>query len=67
VNLSLSVATVAGDAFSNDCNRQTVDIFNIPDGWEGMDASEESLGKLEEDHPRVEDHPVERSCRRVRV
>ena len=43
VNLSLSVATVAGDAFSNDCNRQTVDIFNIPDGWEGMDASEESL------------------------
>jgi phosphoglycerate kinase len=43
VNLSLSVATVAGDAFSNDCNRKTVDIFNIPDGWEGMDASEESL------------------------
>lgn len=43
VNLSLSVATVAGDAFSNDANRQTVDIYNIPDGWEGMDASEESL------------------------
>jgi len=43
VNLSLSVATVAGDAFSNDCNRKTVDIFNIPDGWEGMDASEASL------------------------
>lgn|SRR5574344_119426 len=43
VNLSLSVATVAGDAFSNDANRKTVDIFNIPDGWEGMDASEESV------------------------
>ncbi len=43
VNLSLSVATVAGDAFSNDANRQIVDIYNIPDGWEGMDASEESL------------------------
>lgn len=43
VNLSLSVATVAADAFSNDANRQTVDIYNIPDGWEGMDASEESL------------------------
>ncbi|MDT3388438.1 MAG: phosphoglycerate kinase [Bacteroidota bacterium] len=43
VNLSLSVATVAADKFSNDANRQTVDIFNIPDGWEGMDASEESL------------------------
>ena len=43
VNLSLSVATVAGDSFSNDCNRKTVDIYNIPDGWEGMDASEQSL------------------------
>ncbi len=43
VNLSLSVATIAGDAFSNDCNRQVVDIYNIPDGWEGMDASPASL------------------------
>lgn len=43
VNLSLSVATVAADAFSNDANRKTVDIFNIPDGWQGMDASEASL------------------------
>ena len=43
VNLSLSVATVAGDSFSNDANRQVVDIYNIPDGWEGMDASPASL------------------------
>lgn len=43
VNLSLSVATVAADSFSNDANRKVVDIFNIPEGWEGMDASEESL------------------------
>ncbi len=43
VNLSLSVATVAADKFDNDANLQTVDIFNIPDGWEGMDASEESI------------------------
>ena len=43
VNLSLSVATVAGDSFSNDANRKVVDIYNIPDGWEGMDASEESI------------------------
>ena len=43
VNLSLSVATVAADKFANDANRKVVDIFNIPDGWEGMDASEESL------------------------
>ncbi len=43
VNLSLSVATVASDSFSNDANRQTVDIYNIPDGWEGMDASQQSI------------------------
>ena len=43
VNLSLSVATVAGDSFSNDANRQVVDIYHIPDGWEGMDASPASL------------------------
>ena len=43
VNLYLSVATVAGDKFDNDCNKKTVDIFNIPDGWMGMDASEATL------------------------
>jgi phosphoglycerate kinase len=43
VNISLSVATVAGQSFDNDTPRQTVDIFNIPDGWEGMDASDASL------------------------
>ncbi len=43
VNLSLSVATVAADAFSNDANRKVVDIFDIPEGWEGMDASPKSL------------------------
>lgn len=48
VKLSLSVATVAGDSFSNDANRQTVDIYNIPDGWEGMDASEQSLANWKE-------------------
>lgn len=43
VNLSLSVATVAANKFANDADRKVVDINNIPDGWEGMDASEESL------------------------
>ena len=43
VNLSLSTATVIADSFSNNANRKVVDIYNIPEGWEGMDASEESL------------------------
>ena len=43
VNLSLSVQTVAANDFANDAERQVVDIFNIPDGWEGMDAGPKSL------------------------
>lgn len=43
VNLSLSVATVAAKEFSNDSEHKVVDIFDIPDGWEGMDAAPESL------------------------
>lgn len=43
VNLSLSVATVSAQEFSNDAERRTFDIFDIPDDWEGMDASEASL------------------------
>jgi len=43
VNVSLSVATVAAQEFSNDAERKVFDIFNIPDGWEGMDASPASL------------------------
>ena len=43
VNLSLSVQTIAANDFSNDADRKPVDIFHIPDGWEGMDAGEKSL------------------------
>ena len=43
VNVSLSVATVAAQEFSNDAEQKVFDIFNIPDGWEGMDASPASL------------------------
>lgn len=48
VNLSLSVETVCANEFSNDAERQTVDIFNIPDGWEGMDAGQRSLDNWKE-------------------
>ncbi len=48
VNLSLSVATVCGRDFSNDTPRSVFPIYNIPEGWEGMDASEESLATWKE-------------------
>ena len=43
VNLSLSVATVCGQDFSNDTPRKGFPIDQIPDDWEGMDASEQSI------------------------
>lgn len=43
VNISLSVATVAADDFSNEAHTQVVSTHEIPDGWEGMDASPASL------------------------
>lgn len=43
VNLSLSVATVCGQDFSNDTPRKVFSIDQIPDEWEGMDASEQSI------------------------
>ena len=43
VNLSLSVATVCGQSFDNDTPRKVFPINEIPDEWEGMDASPESL------------------------
>ena len=38
VKVHLPVDVVAADAFSNDANKQVVDIYHIPEGWEGLDA-----------------------------
>lgn len=43
VKVYLSVATIAGDRFAPDANQQIFDTHNIPDGWEGMDASPKTL------------------------
>lgn len=43
VNVYLSVQTLVSDAFSEDANTQFVPSHEIPEGWEGMDAGEESL------------------------
>ena len=43
VNVSLSVATVCGQAFDNDTPQKIFPITEIPDDWEGMDAAPASL------------------------
>ncbi|ATV37255.1 phosphoglycerate kinase [Prevotella intermedia] len=43
VNLSLSIASICAQQFSNDAERKEFPINQIPDDWEGMDAAPESL------------------------
>ncbi len=43
VNLSTSVQTLVADDFSAQANTQLVDSFNIPEGWEGVDAGPKTL------------------------
>ncbi|RPD93306.1 phosphoglycerate kinase [Aureibaculum marinum] len=38
VKVHLPVDVIAADDFSNDANTQVVDINQIPDGWQGVDA-----------------------------
>ena len=38
VKVHLPVDVIAADSFSNDAKTQIVDIYNIPDGWEGLDS-----------------------------
>ena len=38
VKVYLPIDTVVADEFNNDADRKEVDIYDIPDGWMGMDA-----------------------------
>lgn len=43
VHIHIPVDVVAANAFSNDAETQIVDVREIPDGWQGLDAGPESL------------------------
>ena len=43
VHIHIPVDVVAADAFSNDANTKIVDVREIPDGWQGLDAGPKSL------------------------
>ena len=42
VQVHIPVDVIAADNFSNDANTQHVDITQIPDGWQGLDAGHKS-------------------------
>jgi phosphoglycerate kinase len=43
VHIHIPVDVVAANAFSNDAETQIVDVREIPDGWQGLDAGPKSL------------------------
>ena len=43
VQIHIPVDVVAADSFSNDAKTQVVDVREIPDGWQGLDAGPKSL------------------------
>ena len=43
VQIHIPVDVVAADAFSNEANTQIVDVKQIPEGWQGLDAGPKSL------------------------
>ncbi|NVJ89032.1 MAG: phosphoglycerate kinase [Flavobacteriaceae bacterium] len=48
VQVHIAVDVIAADAFSNDANTQVIDVTQIPDGWQGLDAGPNSLAKFDE-------------------
>lgn len=48
VQVHLPVDVVAADGFKNDANTKVVDVKEIPDGWQGLDAGPKSLEQFKE-------------------
>jgi phosphoglycerate kinase len=42
VQVHIPVDVIAADDFSNDANTQVIDVTQIPDGWQGLDAGPKS-------------------------
>lgn len=48
VQIHIPVDVVAADSFSNNAKTQIVDVREIPDGWQGLDAGPKSLANFKE-------------------
>jgi phosphoglycerate kinase len=46
VQVILPVDVVAANAFANDAHTQIIDVTQIPDGWQGLDAGPKSLESI---------------------
>jgi phosphoglycerate kinase len=48
VAIHIPVDVIAADDFSNDANTKVLDVTQIPDGWQGLDAGPKSLANFDE-------------------
>ena len=48
VQVHIPVDVIAADAFSNDANTKIIDVKEIPEGWQGLDAGPKSLAIFDE-------------------
>ncbi|PQJ80062.1 phosphoglycerate kinase [Polaribacter porphyrae] len=48
VEVHIPVDVIAADDFSNDANTKVLDVTQIPDGWQGLDAGPKSLAIFDE-------------------
>ncbi|MEN9337311.1 MAG: Phosphoglycerate kinase [Bacteroidota bacterium] len=48
VHVHIPVDVVAANAFANDAQTQIIDVREIPDGWQGLDAGPRSLENFKE-------------------
>ena len=48
VAVHIPVDVIAADAFSNDANTQVLDVTEIPDGWQGLDAGPKSIANFDD-------------------
>lgn len=48
VHIHIPVDVVAADAFANDAHTKIVDVREIPEGWQGLDAGPKSLENFRE-------------------
>ena len=48
VQIHIPVDVIAADSFSNDAKTQVVDVREIPEGWQGLDAGPKSLANFKE-------------------
>ncbi len=48
VQVHLPVDVVAADAFDNNAKTQIVDVYQIPEGWQGLDAGPKSIKNFHE-------------------